>query len=111
MPTAVFDWLIPGQQSVNPSREAISILSGKCKRFMFVHPVGEALFSKECHQDAIKRRMTHNCAGTFWGRCRCVKAIMALSCQDQIFTRGGALPDKPARDVPFSRVSFFSINS
>ena len=26
-----FDWLIPGQQSVNPSREAISILSGKYK--------------------------------------------------------------------------------
>ena len=24
-----FDWLLSGQQSVNPSREAISILSGK----------------------------------------------------------------------------------
>ena len=34
-----FDWLISGQQSVNPSREAISILSGKYKRFTFVHPV------------------------------------------------------------------------
>ena len=33
-----FDWLISGQQSVNPSREAISILSGKYKRFTFVHP-------------------------------------------------------------------------
>ena len=34
-----FDWLIPEQQSVNPSREAISILSGKYKRFTLVHPV------------------------------------------------------------------------
>ena len=34
-----FDWLISGHQSVNPSREAISILSGKYKRFTFVHPV------------------------------------------------------------------------
>ena len=34
-----FDWLIDGQYSVNPSREAISILSGKYKRFTFVHPV------------------------------------------------------------------------
>ena len=34
-----FDWLLSGHQSVNPSREAISILSGKYKRFTFVHPV------------------------------------------------------------------------
>ena len=34
-----FEWLISGHQSVNPSREAISILSGKHKRFTFVHPV------------------------------------------------------------------------
>ena len=34
-----FDWLISGQQSVNPSREAISILSGKYKRFTLVHHV------------------------------------------------------------------------
>ena len=34
-----FDWLISGHQSVNPSREAISIVSGKYKRFTFVHPV------------------------------------------------------------------------
>ena len=34
-----FDWLISEHQSVNPSREAISILSGKYQRFMFVHPV------------------------------------------------------------------------
>ena len=34
-----FDGLISGHQSVNPSREAISILSGKHKRFTFVHPV------------------------------------------------------------------------
>ena len=34
-----FDWFISGHQSVNPSREAISILPGKYKRFMFVHPV------------------------------------------------------------------------
>ena len=34
-----FDWLTSGHQSVNPSREAISILSGKYKKFTFVHPV------------------------------------------------------------------------
>ena len=34
-----FDWLISGHQSVNPSREVISILPGKYKRFTFVHPV------------------------------------------------------------------------
>ena len=34
-----FDWLIFGHQNVNPSREAISILSGKYKIFMFVYPV------------------------------------------------------------------------
>ena len=34
-----FDWLISGQQSVNPWREAISILSGKYIRFSSVHPV------------------------------------------------------------------------
>ena len=31
--------LLFGQQSVNPSREAISIVSGKYKRFTFVYPV------------------------------------------------------------------------
>ena len=34
-----FDWLISEYQSVNPSREAISILSKKYKRFTFVHPL------------------------------------------------------------------------
>ena len=34
-----YNWLISGQQSVNPSREEISILSRKYKRFMFVYPV------------------------------------------------------------------------
>ena len=32
-----FDWLISGQQSINPWREKIFILSGKYKRFTFVH--------------------------------------------------------------------------
>ena len=34
-----FDWLISVQQSVNPLREAISILPGRYKRFTFVHPL------------------------------------------------------------------------
>ena len=34
-----FYWLIFGYQSVNPLREVISILSGKYKRFTFVHSV------------------------------------------------------------------------
>ena len=37
-----FDWLIFGHQSVNPSREAISILFGKYKRFTLVHSVAVA---------------------------------------------------------------------
>ena len=37
-----FDWLISEHQSVNPSREVISILSGKHKRFTFVHPMLQA---------------------------------------------------------------------
>ena len=32
-----FDWLIFGHQSVNPLREAISVLSGKYKRFTCVN--------------------------------------------------------------------------
>ena len=39
-----FDWLISGHLSVNPSREAISILSGKYKRFTFVHTVDMSWF-------------------------------------------------------------------
>ena len=34
-----FDGLISEHQSVNPSRESISILSGKYKRFTFIHSV------------------------------------------------------------------------
>ena len=34
-----FDWLMSEHQSVNPSREATSVLSGKYKRFTFVHPL------------------------------------------------------------------------
>ena len=34
-----FDWLISEHQSVNLSREAISVLSGKYERFTFVHPM------------------------------------------------------------------------
>ena len=41
-----FDWVISGQHSVNLSREAISMLSGKYKRFTFVHPVTFRLFFK-----------------------------------------------------------------
>ena len=38
-----FDWLIYGQQSDNALREATSRLSGKYKRFAFVHPVHACL--------------------------------------------------------------------
>ena len=38
-----FDWLISGHQSVNPLREAISILAGKCKGFTFVYPVSTSI--------------------------------------------------------------------
>ena len=34
-----FECFLSGHQRVNPSREAISILSGKHKRFTLVHPV------------------------------------------------------------------------
>ena len=46
-----FDWLISGHQSVNPLREAISVLSGKYKRFTFVHPV--YCFKPGSHTSAI----------------------------------------------------------
>ena len=39
-----FDWLISRQQSDNPLREATSILSGKYKRFTFVHPDNQYSF-------------------------------------------------------------------
>ena len=40
-----FDWLISEHQSVNPSREAISILSGKYERFAFVHLVNHIMLT------------------------------------------------------------------
>ena len=43
------DRLISGHQSVNPSREAISILSGKYKRFLFVHLVSSNTFKVGSH--------------------------------------------------------------
>ena len=46
-----FDWLISGQQSNNPLREAIYMLSGKCKTFTFVHPVA-----------AINKNNVHYCS-------------------------------------------------
>ena len=39
-----FDRLISRQQSDNPLREATSILSGKYKRFTFVHPENQHSF-------------------------------------------------------------------
>ena len=38
-----FDWLISKHRSVNPSKEAISLLSDKYKGFAFVHPVQSQL--------------------------------------------------------------------
>ena len=38
-PNGHFDWQIPGNQSVDPSREPISLPSGKQKRLTFVHPM------------------------------------------------------------------------
>ena len=41
--SSCFDWLISRQQSVNPSREAISIYClENTKRFTFVHPVNRS---------------------------------------------------------------------
>ena len=40
-----FDWLISGHQSINPSREVISVLSsGKYERITFVHHVVNSNF-------------------------------------------------------------------
>ena len=67
-----FDWLISGQQSVKPWREAIYILSGTYKRFTFVHPVlAEAdllklmnladysllLNNRSCESQAVKKTL------------------------------------------------------
>ena len=42
--SSCFSWLISGQQSDNPLREATSILSGKYKRFTFVYPENQHSF-------------------------------------------------------------------
>ena len=41
-----FDLLISEEQSDNPLREAISVLSGKYKRFTFVHHVMQTSFQQ-----------------------------------------------------------------
>ena len=55
-----FDWLISGHQSVNPSREAISILSGKYKGFTFLHPVNKHTQIKRETIDAFEKRPAKN---------------------------------------------------
>ena len=49
-----FDWLISGHQIVNPSRKAISVLSGKYKRFKFVHPVKTAKNLLFCQRSKVR---------------------------------------------------------
>ena len=55
-----FDWLISKHQSLNPSRESTSVLSGKYKRFRFVHPVNcttkvsKFTSMKSQHEEGIK---------------------------------------------------------
>ena len=39
------DWLISEHESVNPSKEAISVLSGKYKKLTFFHLVSKALLN------------------------------------------------------------------
>ena len=53
-----FDWLISEHQSVNPSREAISILSGKYKRFMFCPSCDDS--SNTCYLNAIRCKEKEN---------------------------------------------------
>ena len=51
-----FDWLISGQQTVNPWSEAISLLSEKYKRFAFLHPVHSPfIVTKLLHDQEILR--------------------------------------------------------
>ena len=51
-----FDWLISEHQSVNPSREAIAILSGKYKRFTFVDPVTITTIQDKNTKNIIKSK-------------------------------------------------------
>ena len=51
MPMAVL--IGSGHQGINPSREAISILSGKYKRFTFVNPVSGVYLSDFINSVAI----------------------------------------------------------
>ena len=51
-----FDLLISGQQSNNPLREAIPILSGRYKRFTFVHPVPVTLDQRFLHKESQARK-------------------------------------------------------
>ena len=49
-----FDWLISGQQSVNPSKEAISVLSGKYKRLsLSILCIAYQFYSRTCKCDLI----------------------------------------------------------
>ena len=55
-----FDWLISEYYSVNPLREAISILSGKYKISTLVHPVQASIILKACEINAVKKRKDSN---------------------------------------------------
>ena len=50
-----FAWLTSGHQSVNPSRETIARLSGKYKRFTFVHPVIK-LYENESYNECCSHQ-------------------------------------------------------
>ena len=48
-----FDWLMSGHLSINPLREAISVLSVKYKRILFVHPVRHKLLGITVRQSFV----------------------------------------------------------
>ena len=55
-----FDWLISGQQSVNPSRDAISILSGIYKGVTFIHPVAQSTIAKKYLNNIFKLKNNYS---------------------------------------------------
>ena len=70
-----FDWLISEYQSVNTSREAIAILSGKYKRFTFVHSVSTVIIILLINNSGGVLPISHNALD------RIIYAIFPPFCQ------------------------------
>ena len=107
-----FDRLISGQQSVHSWREAISILSGKYKRFMFVYPVGVAyvtvLLQDRQLEFSFHRRILHK--QNYWLTNCCITSPW-LQYKTYIFSplwNNPQLPHKLTNQEGYDAICFLS---